>query len=66
MKRVQLGSVEDGIRGVTSGLTKDDFVVIAGLQNATPGGKVNPEMIQLDTATPQADTAPKSPAEKKA
>ncbi|WP_255464274.1 MULTISPECIES: efflux RND transporter periplasmic adaptor subunit [unclassified Legionella] len=41
-KRVKLGSVEEGMRAVATGLTAQDRVIIEGLQNATPGNKVEP------------------------
>ncbi|WP_233590524.1 efflux RND transporter periplasmic adaptor subunit [Legionella qingyii] len=48
-KRVTLGSVENGMRAVTTGLTAQDDVIIDGLQNATPGNKVAPR--DKDTQT---------------
>ncbi|WP_131795642.1 efflux RND transporter periplasmic adaptor subunit [Fluoribacter gormanii] len=41
-KRVTLGSIENGMRAVTKGLAAQDKVIIDGLQNATPGNKVEP------------------------
>lgn len=41
-KRVTLGSVENGVRAVATGLAAQDKVIIDGLQNATPGNKVAP------------------------
>lgn len=40
LKRVTLGSVERGMRAVVKGLDAQDRVIIEGLQNATPGNKV--------------------------
>jgi len=42
LKRVTLGSVEKGMRAVIKGLDAQDNVIINGLQNATPGNKVDP------------------------
>lgn len=42
LKRVTVGSVEQGMRAVTKGLDAQDKVIISGLQNATPGNKVEP------------------------
>ncbi len=41
-KRVTLGSVENGMRAVVTGLSAQDKVIIDGLQYATPGNKVEP------------------------
>ncbi len=40
LKRVSLGSVQEGMRAITKGLDGQDRVIIGGLQNATPGNKV--------------------------
>jgi RND family efflux transporter MFP subunit len=42
-KKVQLGDLSDGLRVITSGLSKDDRVVIDGLMRARPGAKVTPQ-----------------------
>ncbi|MGQ3890618.1 efflux RND transporter periplasmic adaptor subunit [Legionella sp. CNM-4043-24] len=41
LQRIELGGLEQGIRAVTKGLTINDRVIVAGLQNATPGNKVD-------------------------
>lgn len=41
-KRVEVGSIEQGIRAITKGLAAEDRVVISGLQNAIPGHQVTP------------------------
>lgn len=41
-KEVQLGPVVDGLRVIRSGLRPDDQIVIAGMQSAAPGSKVQP------------------------
>ncbi len=43
LKRVELGSVEQGHRAVLKGLDAEDNVIINGLQNATPGNPVAPQ-----------------------
>ncbi|KTD08732.1 RND family efflux transporter, MFP subunit [Legionella jamestowniensis DSM 19215] len=43
-KRVALGSLEQGKRAILKGLEKDDKVIVDGLQNATPGNRVNPKV----------------------
>ena len=42
LKRIELGGVEKGIRGVVKGLATQDRVIVEGVQNATPGNKVEP------------------------
>lgn len=41
-KRVELGSVDNGVRVVTKGLVSNDKVVVSGIQNAIPGHLVAP------------------------
>ena len=43
LKRIELGSVDQGMRAVPKGLAAKDKVIVGGLQNATPGNKVNPQ-----------------------
>jgi RND family efflux transporter MFP subunit len=43
LKHVTLGSLEQGMRAVIKGLDAQDNVIIDGLQNATPGNKVEPQ-----------------------
>jgi membrane fusion protein, multidrug efflux system len=40
LRRIKLGSFQDGLRVATEGLTETDRVIVDGLQNATPGRKV--------------------------
>ncbi|KTD31465.1 RND multidrug efflux membrane fusion protein [Legionella maceachernii] len=40
LKRVQLGTVEQGVRAITKGLDAQDNVIISGIQNAVPGNRV--------------------------
>ncbi|KTC66294.1 RND multidrug efflux membrane fusion protein (plasmid) [Legionella adelaidensis] len=44
LQRVTLGSVEQGMRAIISGLKANDKVIVGGLQNATPGKQVTPTM----------------------
>lgn len=50
LKRVKLGSVDQGLRGVLSGLTAQDNVITDGVQNATPGNKVMPQTPAIKSA----------------
>lgn len=43
LQRVELGSVDQGMRAVTKGLKAEDKVIVSGLQNATPGNTVEPK-----------------------
>ena len=40
LKRVVLGTKEEDVRAITKGLSESDKVIVAGLQFATPGNKV--------------------------
>jgi RND family efflux transporter MFP subunit len=52
-KSVETGDLRGGLRGIKSGLTPDDRVVIDGIVRATPGGKVTPQdgAINYDVAS---------------
>jgi len=41
LKRVKLGSVDQGMRAITQGLTASDRVIVEGLQFATPNNKMD-------------------------
>ncbi|WP_133127882.1 efflux RND transporter periplasmic adaptor subunit [Legionella nagasakiensis] len=43
LKRVEIGSLEQGMRAVLKGLDAQDNVIVSGLQNATPGNPVTPQ-----------------------
>ena len=43
LKRVTVGSNENGMRAITHGLEEQDQVIVDGLQNATPGNPVAPQ-----------------------
>ena len=40
LKRVEVGSVEKGMRVILKGISPQDEIIVDGLQNATPGSKV--------------------------
>lgn len=46
-RTVELGPKLEGLRIVRSGLTKDDTIVIKGLQRIRPGTPVDPEVAQM-------------------
>jgi multidrug efflux system membrane fusion protein len=52
-RTVKTGALVDGMRVITKGLVRTDWVVVEGLQRATPGTKVS--VIRVDAA---ASTAP--------
>lgn len=41
LKRVKLGSIDQGMRAITQGLTESDRVIVDGLQFATPNNKMD-------------------------
>ncbi len=43
LRRIVMGSVEQGQRAILNGLEAHDRVIISGLQNATPGNQVDPQ-----------------------
>lgn len=42
VKRVVIGTLEQGVRSITNGLREQDDVIVSGVQNATPGNPVSP------------------------
>ncbi len=42
-REVKLGSLHEGLREVVSGLSGDEWVIVAGLQRVRPGQKANPQ-----------------------
>lgn len=61
---IELGDAYDGMRAVKKGLGPDDWVVVSGIQRATPGRQVAPETAdEQPAAAPAADatTAPAAP-----
>lgn len=63
-KRVELGPLHDGLRVIRSGITKNDHVIVDGLQRARPGAKVQAAMmtITLPGSTAAEASASGSPA----
>jgi RND family efflux transporter MFP subunit len=51
-RKVQIGSLDGGLRVIETGLKGDDRVVVAGLLRAIPGQKVDPQLQKIET--PQA------------
>jgi membrane fusion protein, multidrug efflux system len=60
MHTVKLGALFGDLRAIESGISKDDRVVIRGLQRARPGAKVNPTEQPIPESA-LARTAPGSP-----
>ncbi len=54
-KRIKIGGISEGLRVVENGLTPKDRVIIAGVQRARLGAKVNPTVSH--PAVPQDDTS---------
>ncbi|WP_397448043.1 multidrug efflux RND transporter periplasmic adaptor subunit MexE [Pseudomonas sp. NA-150] len=54
-RSVELGPKLEGLRIVRSGLTKDDTIVVKGLQRVRPGSPVDPEVTQM--ASPETIAA---------
>ena len=64
---VKPGQLQGQLREITSGLTKDDWVLIGGNQRAVPGNVVDPEKGTMSVAAPEAaatatPAAPAAPA----
>jgi RND family efflux transporter MFP subunit len=47
-RKVQIGSLDGGLRIIESGLKGDDRVVVAGLLSAIPGQKVDPQLQKIE------------------
>ncbi|MGV8918437.1 MAG: multidrug efflux RND transporter periplasmic adaptor subunit MexE [Pseudomonas sp.] len=54
-RSVELGPKLEGLRIIRSGLTKDDTIVVKGLQRIRPGSPVDPEVTQM--ASPETIAA---------
>lgn len=48
---VDLGTLQDGLRVIESGLTPSDRVVVNGLQRIRPGVTVDPKLVEMPGAT---------------
>jgi len=51
-REVQLGSVQDGLRVVESGLKAGERIVVNGLQRVRPGDPVTPNLVPMGGAAP--------------
>jgi RND family efflux transporter MFP subunit len=63
-RSVRLGMSVDMMRVIDDGVSKDDWVIINGLQRARPGAVVSPERTEMTgqtTATPATPKEPKAP-----
>lgn len=47
LNRVKLGGLEQGQRAILQGMRADDQVIVGGLQNATPGNHVVPQLEKM-------------------
>ena len=54
-REVQLGSVQDGLRVVESGLKAGERIVVNGLQRVRPGDPVTPNIVPMGGAAPAAN-----------
>jgi RND family efflux transporter MFP subunit len=48
---IRMGQLIDGLRVIEEGLQPGDLVVVKGVQRARPGGKVDPQKIDMKTLT---------------
>ncbi|HXQ21886.1 MAG TPA: hypothetical protein VN812_09440, partial [Candidatus Acidoferrales bacterium] len=56
-RRVRLGpTVSGGMQVIESGIQKDEWVIVNGLQRARPGSTVKPTRTTLHAPEPQAPT----------
>jgi RND family efflux transporter MFP subunit len=55
---VQVGRLYDGLRVIEGGISKNDKVVVKGLQRVRPGAKVTAELVPMPTPTAPLGTAP--------
>ena len=53
-RSIRLGQLVDGLRVIEEGLQAGEQVIVKGLQRARPGGKVDPEKIDMKTLTASA------------
>ncbi len=47
-RKVELGTLNEGLRVVSKGLSAEDRVIINGIQRAQPGGKVTPQAAEIE------------------
>jgi hypothetical protein len=53
-KQIRMGQLVDGLLVIEEGLQPGELVIVKGLQRARPGGKVDPEKIDMKTLTASA------------
>jgi membrane fusion protein (multidrug efflux system) len=53
-KPIRMGQLVDGLLVIEEGLQPGELVIVKGLQRARPGGKVDPEKIDMKTLTASA------------
>jgi RND family efflux transporter MFP subunit len=53
-KLIRIGQLVDGLRVIEAGLQPGERIVVKGVQRARPGGKVDPEQIDMKTLTASA------------
>jgi RND family efflux transporter MFP subunit len=53
-KPIRMGQLVDGLRMIEEGLQPGEMVIVKGLQRARPGGKVDPQKIDMQTLTASA------------
>jgi RND family efflux transporter MFP subunit len=51
---IRMGQLVDGLRVIEEGLQPDQLVIVKGVQRARPGGKVDPQKIDMNTLTASA------------
>jgi len=51
---IRMGQLADGLRVIEEGLQPDQLVIVKGVQRARPGGKVDPQKIDMNTLTASA------------
>jgi RND family efflux transporter MFP subunit len=54
---VKLGSIQNGLRSVTEGVTAQDWIVVNGIQRARPGVTVAPQKVSMRPAPAAAPAA---------
>ncbi len=54
-RKVELGSLQDGLRVVREGLAAGERLVVRGIQLVRPGAKVNPQPTEIEAAAGDAE-----------
>jgi multidrug efflux system membrane fusion protein len=62
-RQVEIGTLVNGMRVVTKGVSTEDWVVTDGIQRAIPGSKVNPQHVAVPPAAAAAPVAPSGSAQ---